>query len=187
MSVTTVSKCGSCGADLVPNTSFCRRCGSATTEVIGSEQPTAMLGVADAATTQPLRARVTGQAVRSTAKTSSRRSVLIAVAILLMFIGAIGAVQFVRTRNQRATVEANQFMYPGARTVLDFKEEGGPRTLHLQTSDSLEQVQSWYQTNLKMSKTTRLTASSYVMKADRSMITLVFEDGTTNIFIKTGP
>lgn len=188
MSVTTrAPKCSLCGADLVPNTHFCRRCGSVITETPGSEQPTAILSAVDNATTQPLRSRVTTPAVASGARTSSRRSLLIGVAILLVLIGAIGVVQLMRLWGQPQAADAGSLMYPGARTVLDIKEKDSARTLHLQTSDPLEKVESWYQSNLKLTKTTRLTITSYVMKADKYVITLVVEDGTTNILIKQTP
>lgn len=105
----------------------------------------------------------------------------------MVFIGGLGVVQLIRLRNQTPVAEVGQMMYPGARTVLDLKEKNGARTLHLQTSDSLEKVERWYQNNLKLNKTTRLTGSSYVMKSDKSVITLVVEDGTTNILVKQTP
>lgn len=115
----------------------------------------------------------------------NRRKLLIIGVVLLLLIGLAAATALFLKRNER--LENSQLIYPGARTVLDMRQGDGGRTLHLQTRDSLDQVEKWYQSNLKLTKTTRLTANSYVLKGDAATITLVVEDNTTNILIKQSP
>jgi predicted N-acyltransferase len=90
-------------------------------------------------------------------------------------------------RSAKATAEAGALIYPAAHTVLDMTPGDGSRTMHLQTKDALDRVESWYQTNLKLSKTMRLTSTSVVMKKEKVTITLVEEAGITNILIKQAP
>jgi hypothetical protein len=85
---------------------------------------------------------------------------------------------------RNSTANKAQLLYPGAQTVLDLMNSDGSRTVHLQTSDPLNKVENWYQNNLSLTKTTRLTTNSYVLKNDVATITLVVEDNTTNILIK---
>lgn len=60
----------------------------------------------------------------------------------------------------------------------------GYRTLHFQTLDSLEQVVAWYETNLKPTKTMRLTSTSVILKNQNVTATIATEDNRTNILIK---
>jgi hypothetical protein len=61
---------------------------------------------------------------------------------------------------------------------------GGGRALHLQTPDSMEKVEAWYQKTLKPEKTMRLTSTSVVLKNAKTTATIAAEDNTTNILIK---
>jgi hypothetical protein len=90
-------------------------------------------------------------------------------------------------RNATAVSDAAALIYPGAQTVVDMTGADGSRAIHLQTKEALARVESWYQTNLKLSKTLRLTSTSVVMKKEKVTITLAEEGGTTNILIKQAP
>jgi hypothetical protein len=149
-----------------------------------SEQPTAILTTVDGVTTQRLQARTTAPAPILKQKSGRRRFLILGV-IALLIIGIISAVAIRRQRN--LPVNQAQLIYPGARTVLDMKNSDGGRTVHLQTTDPLNKVENWYQSNLSLTKTTRLTTNSYVLKNDVATITLVVEDNTTNILIKQTP
>jgi hypothetical protein len=175
---------------LLPATSFCRQCGAAIeagANVESSEQPTAILGNTDSATTQRLHARATSPAMTARASAPSRRKIVIGVAVVLLIIGIISAVAIVRKRSHTEAAAASQLRYPGAQTVVEMTNTDGSRTLQLQTPDALDKVESWYQKNLKLTKTMRLTSTSYVMKNDNVTITLASEDRKTNILIKQKP
>jgi hypothetical protein len=174
----------------MPATSFCRQCGAAITAeqfVESSEQPTAILGNTDSATTQRLHARATSPAMTSRSTAPSRRNIMIGAAIVLLIIGLISAVAFVRMQSHTEAPTTSQLIYPGAQTVVDMTNNDGSRTIQLQTADSLDKVESWYHKNLTLTKTMRLTSTSYVMKNDKVTITLASEDKKTNILIKQAP
>lgn len=59
--------------------------------------------------------------------------------------------------------------------------------VQLETSDSLDRVESWYQSKIKADKTIRLTSNSVVMKNQKVSITLAVENNKTNILIKQMP
>jgi uncharacterized membrane protein YvbJ len=183
-------RCGSCGTALLPATSFCRQCGAAITAgpyVESSEQPTAILGNTESATTRRLHPRATSPAMTSGRRASNRRNIVIGAAIVLLIIGLISAVAIVRQRSHTEAPTASQLMYPGAQTVVDMTNTDGSRTIQSQTSDPLDKVESWYHKNLTLTKTMRLTSTSYVMKNDKVTITLASEDKKTNILIKQAP
>ena len=179
-------RCHACNTELLPGAKFCRRCGVEFSEVStdASERPTAILPTVEGATTQRLQARATAPAPVLKQKSGGRRLLIVGV-IALLIIGIISAVAIRRQRN--LTVNQAQLIYPGARTVLDLRNSDGSRTVHLQTSDPLNKVETWYQSNLSLTKTTRLTTNSYVLKNDVATITLVAEENTTNILIKQAP
>ena len=77
--------------------------------------------------------------------------------------------------------------YPGARSIVNMTNNDGSRTIQLETTDSLDRVESWYQKNLTLNKTMRLTSSSVVMKNEKVTVTLAGEDGKTVILIKQLP
>ncbi len=177
-------KCHACGTESLPETKFCRRCGAEFAEVSAdaSERPTAMLTAVDAATTQRLQPRATAPAPVLKQKPGRRRLLIGVVAAALLLLGIVSVLAIRHQRNSPANQV--QLIYPGANTVLDLRNPDGTRTLHLQTPDPLNTVERWYQSNLSLTKTTRLTSNSYVLKNDAAMITLVVEDNTTNILIK---
>ncbi len=112
---------------------------------------------------------------------------MIAAALGLLILGIITAVAIVRMRNQTGAPTLSQLKYPGAQAVIDMTNTDGSRTIQLQTPDSLAKVESWYHNSLKLTKTMRLTSTSYVMKNDKVTVTLATEDNNTNILIKQLP
>ena len=196
----TFLKCDLCGAELLPATSFCRQCGSAITDANAerrSEATTALFGnTADDATTQRLDPRPTspdrGLHPRAGTMVGSaspgRRKVVVGGSVLvLIIVGILTTVAVMRMRNANATSDTGALIYPGAQTFVDMTNTDGSRTIQLQTKEPLARVESWYQTNLKLSKTVRLTSASVVMKKEKVTITLAEEDGATNILIKQAP
>ena len=193
-------KCGLCGAELLPETSFCRQCGSAITdvEVQKSEATTAILGNAPgSATTQRLDPRPTSSdrglpnpvgALSVDATSGGRRKAVVGGFILvLIVVGILTVGALMRMRNANATPDTRALIYPGAQTVVDMTNTDGSRTIQLQTKEPLAQVENWYQSNLKLSKKVRLTSTSVVMKKEKVTITLAEEEGSTNILIKQAP
>lgn len=152
-----------------------------------SEQPTAILGNTDSATTQRLQPRATSPAISALSSAATQRNILIAGALGLLVLGIITAMAIVRIRNHTGVPTNSQLMYPGAQEIVDMTNTDGSRTIQLQTSDALDKVESWYQKSLKLTKTMRLTSTSYVMKNDKVTITLAIEANKTNILIKQLP
>jgi hypothetical protein len=189
----TELKCEVCGAELLPGTGFCRQCGtavSASAAIDNSEQPTAIFPQQDPATTQRLRSRQTSPAVPAqpaAPRRFLRRNVFLLVMLIVLLLGVVAAVAVLSDRNLGSAPSKSSMLYPGATTVVDMNHTDGGRTVHLQTPDSLDKVESWYQNNLNLDKTVRLTSNSVVMKNQKASITLVVEDGKTNILIKQGP
>lgn len=192
--------CAKCGAVLLSGTSFCRQCGQPTIESpSSSEQVTALFGQAqDAATTQRLDPRPTtpgyevdsqSLAASSTSLTRSNRSwpklVTIGIVLSLLIVVSVAVVWSLRAGSRSASiVQINRsWIYPGSRTVVDLGDSGGA-VLQLETSDSLDKVQAWYESNLKPTKTLRVNSTSVILKRERVTVTLVSEDNLTSIVIK---
>ena len=113
-----------------------------------------------------------------------RRAAVIAGAVaLLVVLGIIAAVAYVQIRSHNSSTEDAKLIYPGSKTIVDVSSGDG-RAIQLQTSDSMERVIAWYETNLKPTKTMRLTSNSIVLKNDKVTTTLASEAGKTNILIK---
>lgn len=194
-------KCDLCGAELLPATNFCRQCGSAITETNvqrRSEAPTALFSNSlESATTQRLDPRPTspdrglhppaGTMPNSSASHSRRKAVVVSFVLVVIVVGILTTIVVMKMRNANATADTRALIYPGAQTVLDMTNTDGSRAIRLQTKEPLARVESWYQTNLKLSKTVRLTSASVVMKKENVTITLAEEGGTTNILIKQAP
>jgi hypothetical protein len=192
-------KCLTCGAELVPATSFCRKCGAAVNakqSLDASEQPTTLLQVTDPAVTQRLDPRPTGNRDKQT-KTSSPaagdantrsprkgRYALIAGVAIIVIIATLCVVGFVALKRHRAS---EVVLYPGAKTTTDMKYEDGSRALSLETSDSLDAVEAWYQKQLRPQKTIRLNPHSVVLKNERTTATIVADGDKTDILIKMTP
>jgi len=197
----TETKCSLCGAELLPATSFCRQCGSAVSDTNAekrSEAPTAILGSPPASSTtqrldprptspEPGRHRPNGSLAAGSNSSGRRNLVIGGFVLILIVVGILTAIVVMRKHDASAISGPVALRYPGAQTVVDMTNTDGSRTIQLQTKDPLAGVESWYQTNLRLSKTVRLTSTSVVMKKEKVTITLAEEDGTTNILIKQAP
>jgi hypothetical protein len=115
----------------------------------------------------------------------TRRGLVIGLVILaVLIVGIVSALAIVRMRSHGRTTSNTALLYPGAQTVVDMTNEDGGRAIQLQTTDSLDQVESWYQKNLKPTKTVRLASTIIVLKNENATATLAREDDKTNILIK---
>ena len=186
----TELRCEICGAELLRGTGFCRQCGTAISAATAdgtSESPTAIFPSNDAATTQRLQARPTRREQTATKPAASRQKVFLLVALIVLLLGGVAAVAVFSDKHFDAALPKEALLYPGATTVVDMDHSGGGRTMHLQTPDSLDRVESWYQNRLDLDKTLRLTSNSVVMKNAKVAITVAVEDNKTNILIKQSP
>ena len=189
----TEVRCETCGADLLPGTGFCRQCGAAVSGHAGadsSEQPTAILPEETAATTQRLNPRSTsptGSERHTTRPKGFRRNVILLVFSIVLLLGVVAALGVLSDRNLSSDPASENLLYPGATTKVKMSHDQGDRTVQLETSDSLERVESWYQSKMKVDKTIRLTSNSVVMKNQKVSVTLAFENNKTNILIKEMP
>lgn len=196
----SVSQCSGCGSGLLPEARFCRQCGASVTSNVAtdsSELPTAILNrTTENVTTNRLEPRPTSSDPRSlkapapvsisTNMPVPRRRVatwISGAVLLIIIIGIISSVAYVRNRSHSRTTDSSALVYPGSQTIVDMQGEGY-RTLHFQTLDSLEQVVAWYETNLKPTKTMRLTSTSVILKNQNVTATIATEDNRTNILIK---
>ncbi len=192
--------CTECGAELLPNTSYCRQCGKPVTQPIpSSEQVTSILDKSsDVSTTKHLEPRPTTPTYSlhsdSLASTSVSRAGLKTGWSKLMIIGIVVSVLLVVSfavlwlwrsgpRSKGSNQVTRSLIYPGSRTIVDIGDSGGA-VLQLETSDPLEKVRLWYEVNLKPTKTLQVTPSSIIQKQDRVTVTLVSEDKHTSIVIK---
>ncbi len=195
----TEVKCHVCSATLLPDTSFCRQCGSPNSHVLPSEEPTLIFEqTTDNLTTQRLEQRRTSPNQNSQPAAqplspgiSRKRRALMVVGILVAAVAIFSIAAVNRMRNAaEANVPAvsdSVLFYPGATSHVNLTNNDGSRTIQLETTDSLDRVESWYQTNLTFNKTMRLTSSSVVMKNEKVTITLAEENGKTVILIKQLP
>ena len=187
----TEVKCETCGAELLPGTGFCRRCGAAVSGSGGldrSEQPTAIFPDEKAATTRQLRSRSTSPtASHATNASSLRRNVVLIVFAIVLLLGVVAALAVLSDWNSASDSDVEALIYPGASTKVKMDHDQGDRTVQLETTDPLDQVEKWYQSNMKFDKTIRLTSNSVVMRNQRVSITLAVENKKTNILIKQMP
>ncbi len=102
---------------------------------------------------------------------------------LLVLLGIIATVAYVKIRSHRSATDDARLIYPGSKTIVDVSSGDG-RAMQLQTNDPMERVIAWYETNLKPTKTMRLTSTSIVLKNEKVTTTLATEAGKTNILIK---
>ena len=189
----TEVKCHTCGTDLLPGTGFCRQCGTAVSGsggVDSSEQPTAIFPDKTVATTQRLRPRSTsptGPELPTTKSSGLRRNAILIAFSIVLLLGVVAALAVLTDRNRGSDPAGEALLYPGATTKVKMSHDQGDRTVQLETSDSLERVESWYQSQMKVDKTIRLTSNSVVMKNQKVSITLAVENNKTNILIKEMP
>ena len=192
--------CPKCGAELISGTSFCRQCGQPTIEAPpSSEQVTAIFGQSqDVATTKRLDPRPTtpGYEVNSQSLANpsaslirSKRSwpklITIGIVLSLLIVVSVGVLWSLRARRpSTSSVQISRsLIYPGSRTVVDMCDSGGA-VLQLETTDALDKVQAWYESNLKPTKTLRVNSTSTILKREKVTVTLVSEDNLTSIVIK---
>ena len=189
----TEVRCDTCGAELLPGTGFCRQCGAAVSvhgDLDSSEQPTAIFPDKTAATTQRLHPRSTSPTRSETPTTKPpgfRRNVILLVFSIVLLLGVVAALGVLSDRNPDSEPTGESLIYPGATTKVKMSHDVGDRTTQLETPDSLAQVESWYQSKMKVDKTIRLTSNSVVMKNQKVSITLAVENNKTNILIKEMP
>jgi hypothetical protein len=185
----------------MPETKFCRRCGAlanGTGETDSSELPTQVfrqeavdptthrLEPRPTSPERPLRNPISGISVETntSAPVKRRRSALLGGAIaLLILIGIIASVAYVRISRHSSATDDATLIYPGSKTIVDVASGDG-RAIQLQTEDPLERVIAWYEANLQPTKTMRLTSTSVVLKNENVTTTLASENGKTNILIK---
>lgn len=196
----TSLRCSQCGAELMPDGKFCRRCGLPATDssiaTDSSELPTEMLDERANLTTSRLQPRTTSPETpmprvgagfaekAASAPGKSRRFVVIGSAIVVLLIcGILASVAYVTLTNQSSAGDDAMLFYPGARTIADVLSADG-RAIQLQTDDPLEKVIAWYENSIKPTKTMRLTANSIVLKNQKVTTTLASEAGKTSILIK---
>ena len=183
--VMSVSRCSACGAELIPEANFCRKCGVTVfnDSVDASEGTTLTLnGRVENVTTQRLDPRPTSpdrglprnpmrdstSVAGTPAGTHRRRRRIPAAAIvggivLVVIIGIVSSIAIVRMRSHSRTTDRAALIYPGAQTVVDMTSNEG-RAIQLQTVDSLDRVLAWYDASLKPTKRMRLTSTSFVLK-----------------------
>jgi hypothetical protein len=182
------SKCQKCGAELLPQTNFCRQCGASLTDAAGlDEQPTSILDQDLTATTKRLDPRDTAPRTVDSIPLKKARSgkVFVVVALFLTICLAVTIAVFVKNRKYSASAEG--LMYPGASKVMDIVSEGGGRAVQLETSDDLSKVENWYRESMNADKVIRLTEGSIVIKNEKTTATLVHADKKTSILLKIIP
>jgi zinc-ribbon domain len=194
----TVS-CQQCGAELLPQTSFCRQCGTpiSSSAHTASESTTRLLDESDAVTTQRLDPRPTspGRGPLNSpnalpvapARRGRNKLGLLSLVVLVLLAGIVSTVAIRRNRHDRGTVVVDSLTYPGARKLVDIVSEGGGHAVHLETTDSFDNVQDWYRRKLEPEKVMQLTTFSVVMKNEKTTATIVREGDKTNVLLKIVP
>lgn len=194
--------CRTCGAELLADTRFCRKCGAAISGkdfVEASEEPTTLLRQPQGLVTEHLNPRATAEQGKVPLpeekslpasptvdrKNGKWRGVLIGVAVVVLILAIASAVAVVRMHSNR-TVSAQNLIYPGSTVMMSI---GGDRTraIQLKTGDSVETVTAWYEKTLKPDKTVRVTSSTVVMKSDTATATIVGTGTETQVIIKVNP
>jgi hypothetical protein len=174
---------------------FCRQCGAPVALAPdASEQPTSILNqpagagtVTDRFESRPTGAPASahlpygsapvplfpGSGVPMVAKRSGAARGLAIVAVIILVLLGLGSVvgvmrSAIMSRIQRRASVGQPInkalAYPGADTVLNL-DSGGGGVLQLKTTDSIDNVAAWYETNLKPTKTIKL-GPTVIMKAD---------------------
>ena len=191
--------CQQCGAELLPQTSFCRQCGSPISSPApdhASESTTRLLDESDAVTTQRLDPRPTSpgrdplnspNAVSLAPARRGNRVVLPSLVVLVLLVGIVSTVAIMRNRRGRGTVVVDSLTYPGSRKLVDIVSDGGGHAVHLETTDSFDNVQDWYRRKLEPEKVMQLTTFSVVMKNEKTTATIVREGDKTNVLLKIVP
>lgn len=196
----SLGTCSGCGAEIADGTRFCRQCG----------QPSINSGdVAEAATqifetprkdgisTRRLNAQPTNPTDYALSESASstdtatkrlqtgkqRRRALIRNLVILFLVVSAGVALLMMWRSRSAGSISRSLVYPNAETIVDMKSEEGS-ALQLRTRDPFNKVVDWYVTNLKPTKTMKLTESNVLLKAGNITTVIAAEDNETNIVIK---
>ena len=192
-------KCLQCGAELLPETKFCRQCGTRiTADLVEPGAPaTRLFNDQDIVATQrfdprptaanPARPVVSPTAVAREPRRSSGKLVLIGIGLVILLVGLVTTFAIMRNSLRSHVRSEATLIYPGARKAMDIVADGGGRAMQLETPDSLEAVDAWYQKTLKPEKIIRLSSTSVVLKNEKTVATIVREGNQTNILIKTNP
>jgi zinc-ribbon domain len=192
------SKCRECGSQLLPETNFCRQCGTRITAdlPVQNDPATKLFTDEDIVATQQFDSRPTSPNRTPVAaplpvpengpRKRSGKLMFLGALLLILLAGLVTTVAIMRT-HMRHVGSDESVIYPGARKTLDIVAEGGGRAVQLETSDSLEQVDEWYRETLKPDKAIRLSATSVVLKNEKTVATIVREGNQTNILIKMNP
>ena len=181
--------CPHCGAELLPEVNFCRKCGLPARQSM-SERTTAILSDAPESSTRRLEGRATSPAQDFQAGAGEQFSVsrkrrwapviLIGVVIVIA-MGTLAWAAFIHKRGEAAAADA--WVYPGSQTVVDTTTPDG-RAMHLRSADPFNKVVSWYTAKLKPAKTMQLTESIVVMRNGNITVTLGVENNMTSILVK---
>lgn len=102
-------------------------------------------------------------------------------------MGFVSVVKLIKTSSIPASPDVSSLMYPGAVTTLNMTNEDGSRTLQMDTTDSLQVVEKWYQGKFKFGKTLRLTSNDVVLKSEKLYITIADQSNKTHILVKVDP
>ena len=191
--------CRQCGSEVLPQTNFCRQCGTRITADLPEQNDpaTKLFTDDDIVATQRFDSRPTSPnpphvnlrtpVPAKESRKSGGKLMLIGALLIILLVGLVTTVAIMRAHVTRRNVSEEAIIYPGARKALDIVADGGGRALQLETSDSLEQVDEWYRETLKPDKVIRLSASSVILKNEKTVATIVREGDQTNILIKMDP
>lgn len=206
-------QCNSCGATLLPDTSFCRQCGAP----VSGDQRTPLSeysnapfrGGSENVTTRRLDPRPTSERggmqfqppympaplAAPKPRLGNAQPLVIGLALIALFLGILTVVAVVRLRTPTRIVKVvgngataqGELVYPGADTLLDVASPDGSRVMKLRTSDPLNLVQHYYETTLQATKTVAVSNVVVVVRNDKVTATLLAEGDKTNILIKQAP
>lgn len=206
-------QCNSCGATLLPDTSFCRQCGAP----VSGDQRTPLSeysnapfrGGSENVTTRRLDPRPTSERgdmqfqppyvpaplAAPKPRLGNAQPLVIGLALIALFLGILTVVAVVRLRTPTRIVKVvgngataqGELVYPGADTLLDVASPDGSRVMKLRTSDPLNLVQHYYETTLQATKTVAVSNVVVVVRNEKVTATLLAEGDKTNILIKQAP
>jgi hypothetical protein len=192
--------CSGCGASITDGTRFCRQCGQPSVESAASAEAVTRVfdGPAkDGTSTRRLNPQPTNptdyalsEAVSLTDPTTKnlrpvwyRRTALIRSLLILLLIVSATVILTMMLRSRGASAISRSLIYPNSQTIVDMKSEEGS-ALQLRTRDPFNKVVEWYVTNLKPTKTMKLTETNVLLKSGNITTVIATEDNETNIVIK---
>lgn len=76
------------------------------------------------------------------------------------------------------------FIYPGAKTMMDLTRTNGGSLLQLQSTDSFAKVLDWYTAKLNPKSVIKSGGANAILKSDELMAIITAEDVGTNIMLK---